>query len=236
MNSQEAEKAFQRDQVQNQIEEIHPSRIVDVENDNPGTVKDVTSRSSRRNVVDLCGSPPSTNRKRPAVSQLHRQSSPNVTQDNSGNRPTIARRPAIKQEPIDVDALSDTDVRMLSAPTIKYDASHASTRTAKRVKFEEVQEDDRVDLSRIEEFQQREPKTVEWEDRMAEKQSGDPKEVAEEEMGIVELDPVAEDSMSVEERHAAAQEKAKNDEEIEEASRQWAAMMKKAAQAEQSAM
>jgi hypothetical protein len=51
-----------------------------------------------------------------------------------------------------------------------------------------------------------------------------------------ELAPAVEDEMSEEQRRAAAEEKANHDEEIEKATRQWAEMMKEAAQVQQNAM
>jgi hypothetical protein len=49
-----------------------------------------------------------------------------------------------------------------------------------------------------------------------------------------EVEHVAKDELSEEERRILAEEKAKNDEELKEFARQWAEMMKKAAEAEQS--
>ena len=218
----QAEKAFRRDLVQTQIGDLPTNRIIDLENDNPGIVRDNTSRRTRRPPpVIIIDSPPrmDNTRKRPADSQLQRQKGPNI-----------------KQEPIDVEALGDTRSEVLPAPTIKNDSSRGSTRNAKRVKFEQVEEDDPVDLSQFEEFKQQEPNAVEEEDRLAEQLLIDQEQTVEREVDHAELEPVVEDELSEEERRAAAEEKAKNDEELEEAARQWAEMMKKAAQAEQSAM
>jgi hypothetical protein len=125
---------------------------------------------------------------------------------------------------------------VIPAPTIKYDASYGSIRTVKRVKFEEIEEDDPIELSRFEEFKQQNPKAIEEVDRMTEKQSMDPEQITERGVDSAELAPAVEDEMSEEQRRAAAEEKANHDEEIEKATRQWAEMMKEAAQVQQNAM
>jgi len=139
--------------------------------------------------------------------------------------------PDIKQELIDVDALSDTPSKVLPFNTIKYDSSHGSARNAKRVKLGEAEKNDHVDMSQIEEFKWQEPNGIEKKDMLAEQQLVDQEQTIE-----TEIEHVAEDELSEEEIRILAEEKAKNDEELEEVARQWAEMMKKAAEAEQSVM
>ncbi|KAE8450143.1 hypothetical protein EG329_006924 [Mollisiaceae sp. DMI_Dod_QoI] len=61
----------------------------------------------------------------------------------------------IKQEPIDVDALADSDAEMISAPTIKYDLTTEELPGPKRVKIEDdsfVSRFDELDTAEDEEY------------------------------------------------------------------------------------
>jgi hypothetical protein len=57
---------------------------------------------------------------------------------------------------------------VLFVTTIKHDPSHGSARNAKRVRFEEAKNDDRVDMSQLEEPKIQEPNAIEEKDLLAE--------------------------------------------------------------------
>jgi hypothetical protein len=217
ISSQQGQKAFRRDLVQTQIGELPASRIINLEDDTGGDQSDALSpRSPCLIPIITIDSPPRTNntRKRPADSETTRQEGPDI-----------------KQELIDVDALSDTLPDVLPLATIKHDSSHGSVRNAKRFKLEEAEKNDHVDMSQIEEFKWQEPNGIEEKDMLAEQQLVDQEQNVE-----TEIEHVAENELSEEEMRILAEEKDKNDEELEEVARQWAEMMKKAAEAEQSVM
>jgi hypothetical protein len=220
--SQKTQKAFRRDLVKTQVGELPASRIINLEDDNRGDQNDAASPwSPGPRPTIIIDSPPRTNntRKRSADSESKRQEGP-----------------YIKQEPIDVDALSDTPPKVLSVATIKHDPSHESARNAKRVRFKEAENDDYVDMYQIEELKRQESTVIEEKDLLAVQQLVDQEQTAEKEVDSAEPDHVAEDELSEEERRIVAEENAKNDEELEEIERQWTEMMKKAAEAEQIAM
>jgi hypothetical protein len=201
--------------VQTQIGELPASRIINLEGDTRCDQNDALSpRSPRLIPIITIDSPPITTntRKRSADSESRREESLDI-----------------KQEPIDVEALSNRPSELLPLATIKHDSSHGSARKAKRVKLEEAEKNDHVDMSQIEEFKWQEPIGIKEKEILAEQQLIEHEQTVETEVGHV-----AEDELSEEERRMLAEEKAKNDEELEEVARQWAERMKKAAEAEQS--
>lgn len=113
--------------MKTQVGELPTSRIINLEDDTRGDQNDALSPwSPGPRPTVIIDSPPRTNntRKRSADSESKRQEGP-----------------YIKQEPIDVDALSDTLSKVLSVATI------GSARNAKRVRFEEAENDDHADVS-----------------------------------------------------------------------------------------
>ncbi len=83
-------------------------------------------------------------------SQLQGQRTPNVKNKVLESRPHVPKQLSIKQELIDVDALSNGEVQMIPALTIKHDPVRGDTPPAKRVKSEE---DTLVDLLMYEDFE-----------------------------------------------------------------------------------
>jgi hypothetical protein len=203
--------------VQTQIGELPASRIINLEDDTGGDQNDALSpRSPCLIPIITIDSPPRTN---------------NTRKPSRDSDSTRQEGPDIKQEPIDVEALSNRPSELLPLATIKHDSSHGSVRNAKRFKLEEAEKNDHVDMSQIEEFKWQEPNDIKEEDMLAEQQLVDQEQTVE-----TEVEHVAEDELSEEERRMLAEEKAKNDEELNEVARQWAEMMKQAAEAEQSVM
>lgn len=100
--------------MQTQIGELPASRIINLEDDTGGDQNDAMNpRSPCLIPIITIDSPPRTNntRKRSMDSESTRQGEPDI-----------------KQELIDVDALSDTPSKVLPFNTIKYDSSHGSAR------------------------------------------------------------------------------------------------------------
>lgn len=197
--------------MKTQVGELPTSRIINLEDDNRGDQNDALSPWSpgpRPTIILDSPSRINNTRKRSADSESKYQEGP-----------------YIKQEPIDVDALNDTPPKVLSVATIKHDPSHGSAGNAKRVRLEEAENDDHVDMYQIEEFKRQEPNAIEEEDLLAEQQLVGQEQTA-------KLEHVAEDELSEEERRIVAEEKA----ELEEVAKQWTEMMKKAAEAEQNVM
>jgi uncharacterized protein YigA (DUF484 family) len=102
--------------------------------------------------------------------------------------------------------------------------------------LEETQKNNHVDMSQIEEFKRQEPDAIEENDMLAGEQSIDHEQTVETGVDSSEFEHVAQDELSEEESRVVAEENAKDNEELEEAARQWAEMMKKALEAEQSTM
>jgi hypothetical protein len=184
-----------------------------------------SSRGSGSRPIIIRDSPPKVNstRKRLADSQLHRQSTRSIKQESFHSHPMAARQSITKEEPleqINVGDLDDADVQMLPAPTIRHDIAQGNAATAKQAKFEEVPECGGVDLYSIKEFSRKASKVVvvvvvvEGETEQ-EEVVADLDQIAEQCEGIAELESVTEDERTEEEKHAEAEQLAREDEEFE---------------------
>ncbi len=212
MVSQQAQKSFQKDLVKTQVRELPTSKIINIEDNTRSDQNDALSPwSPGPRPTVIIDSPPRTNKTR------------KLSADSESKRQD---EPYIKQEPVDVDALGYTPSKVLSVATIKHDPSHGNDRNAKRVRFEEAENnDDHVDMYQIEELKRQEPNVIEEEDLLAEQQLMDQEQTAMKEVGSAQPEHVAEDELSEEERRIVAEENAKSEEELEEAQRQLAEMI-----------